>query len=227
MIGATIDRADAVFDHRFASRPGWVAMTELFLAIAWLRSVGAKIFLTEWWTGAELKDFIVENEAHTIAWYEPVLDTLVVDNAAAWAGLVLALEVAIAVALLSSVRMGFGLVAALFLNVNFVLVGATNPSVFYLLLQLALVLWMLESADNPATSQRWLRAMVFGGAIFALACIPYATTMHPDRVVDDPGLVLATWAICGVVAAATAHRRIRRRELRAGTIDLRERPVAV
>lgn len=227
MIGAALDRVNLVFDRRCNPYPGWVVLAQLFLGIGWLRAAVAKLIDPDWWTGQELTDFVSEHEQDTIGWYEPVLDVVVVDVATGWAVVVLLLEVLIAAALLTSFRSATGLAAAIFLNVNFLLVGAPNPSIFYLILQLALILWMLETAIEARTSMRWLRLIVISGVILTVACLPFLRTVDPDAVIEDPAVVLATWSALGAVGAATARRRVRRDLLQTEYIDLRSEPVSV
>jgi hypothetical protein len=58
--------------------------------------------------------------------------------------LVVASQVAAGVALVTGWRVGWALIAGMFLNLNFVLVGAVDPSIFYLVAQMALGLWMVD-----------------------------------------------------------------------------------
>lgn len=220
MVGASLDRINALFDRRFASLPGSVVLAQLFLGFGWLRAVVAKLVDPDWWAGGIIDEFVGEYDSKTIGWYRPILDSLIVDYTVAWAVVVVALEMFVAVALLTSMRVGTGLAAAIFLNVNFLLVGSTNPSVFYLILQFGLVLWMLESSTAFAANTRRLRLLSVGGVGLAFVCLPYVRTMDPAGVIDDPALVLAMWSVCGVVATVVARRRVHRKRLRMPIIDL-------
>lgn len=214
MIGKSLDRINALFDRRLASRPSWVVLAELFLGMGWLRAAIAKIFDPDWWAGQAVADFAADHEPNTIGWYRPILEHLILAQPAAWAAVVLVLELAIAAALLTCRRIGVGLAVAIFLNVNFLLIGSPNPSVFYLMLQLGLVLWFLETSSAPATSLPWLRRLTVTGLVLAILCVPYMRTMDPQLVIDDPALVLGMWAGCGAIAAMVARRRVRREKLR-------------
>jgi len=220
MIASTLDRTNALFDRRLASRPSWVVLAELFLGIGWLRAAAAKSFERDWWTGRVITDFVEEHQKATIGWYEPIVDRVITGYSIAWAVAIIVAELAIALSLLTAKRMASGLAIAIFLNVNFLLVGAPNPSIFYLLMQLGLVLWLLETSPARRASMRWLRLLSIGGVALALVCLPYVRTMDPRMVIDDPASVLATWGSCGAVAAVVARRRVRREQLRIDLIDL-------
>ncbi len=69
--GEAFDRADAAFDRRFASRPSAVVLVELFLAIGWLRAAVAKSTTGAWWSGREIREFLVDHDTQTISWYRP------------------------------------------------------------------------------------------------------------------------------------------------------------
>lgn len=220
MVGASLDRINLLFDRRFAVRPSWVVLAELFLGIGWLRAVAAKAADSQWWNGGQINEYILDNRPHTIGWYRPIVDSVVLDYRMFWAFVIIAAELAIGVALLTTVRIRTALAAAIFLNVNFVLVGSTNPSIFYLVLQLGLVLWLFETSTKPASTMRWLQVLAVGGVAFALICVPSITTVYPDHLIDDPASVLAAWSACGAIALSVACRRVRREHLRMSAIDL-------
>ncbi len=143
-----------------------------------------------------------------------------------WAALILLLELAIAVTLITAVRVGHGLTIAIFLNVNFVLIGSPNPSIFYLVLQLGLALWMLEASQAAARSVRVLRSITIGGLVMTGVLVPSVATVDPAHIVDDPAATLAAWTFCGAIAASVASRRLRRRLLQVPLVDLRSQPKA-
>lgn len=181
---------------------------------------------SDWWTGGVIDEFVVENSSRTVGWYRPILDVLIADYSVAWAVVVTALEILVAVSLLTSTRVDTGLAVAIFLNANFLIIGSPNPSVFYLILQSALVLWMLESSTALVASIRRLRLLSVAGVGLMLGCLPYVRTLDPAGVIDDPALVLATWSLCGVVAAVVARRRVHRKHLATPVIDLATRSSA-
>lgn len=227
MIGAAVDRLNLAFDRRCSPYPGWVVVVQVFLGVGWLRSAVAKLADPDWWTGRVLADFVSDHQQDTIYWYEPLLDLVVADLATGWASVILLTEILIAVSLLTSVRLRTGLAAAVFLNLNFLLVGSTNPSIFYLILELVLILWMVETSAQPRSSLRWSRVMVVGGLTLMLACAPFLRTIDPDAVMEDPAAVLATWSALGAVGAATARRRVRRDLLQTEYVDVRRESVPV
>ena len=114
--------------------------------------------------------------------------------------------------LVSGRFLGIGLLVGLFMNVNFLAAGAVNPSAFYLVMQGALGLWLLEQRGQRASTFTYLRAVsiVLGG--LGLGSLPYVSTLHPAKVTDDPAIMLILTALLALVAAATAHHQLSARQ---------------
>ena len=222
MIGETLDRCTAVFDRRFVSRPGWVVLGEVFLGLGWLRAVGAKAVDADWWNGAVLRDFVAEHDDRAMWWYEPIVEHVVLPADQLWSVVVILLELAIGLALLTAWRLTPGLWAGLFLSLNFLLAGSPNPSVFYLVLTFALLLWRLESVAASAIGLRTLRVLVGAFATLAVLGVLQIRSLDPATVIDDAATVLVVWSICAGLAAAATRRRVRRTFLANCVIDLRQ-----
>ena len=74
-----------------------------------------------------------------------------------------------------------------------------NPSAFYLVMQLTM-LFALSRPVTPTIATR--RAVLW--MIPATLVLPFATTLHPRDVIDDPALMLS---FLGVATAATTIAR--------------------
>lgn len=230
-LGPAYDRLDDWFDRAIASMPANIVVAQLFLTMGWTRSAAEKIVSSSWWTGNDLTDFVVDHERHAVGWFAEILHAVVLPSPALWASVVLGIEILIVIGLVMPKRRTFALLTAVGLNIVFVLAGATNPSVFYLVLELSLVLWISEYGAAAANSARRLRAIARGSLVFALASTPLVSTLHPARVIHDPGAVLCALSLCVAAGASAARRRVRRKLWRdkmrpvVSTLDLRPRAV--
>lgn len=220
MIGKAVDRIEKIFELRVLSHPGWVVVSELFVGFGWLRAAASKVGDEAWWSGDLVAGFLREHRGDTVGWYAGFGDLLLSSTAVVAAVVILA-EVVIGVSLVLARHVDKALAAAVFLNINFVLVGRTNPSIFYLLLEMGLLLWLVENSTRTPVSLKALRGIAMVSLVLAALCLPWVRTLSPALVTDDPAAVLATWGLCTAVGASGARRRVRRRVLNEGVVDLR------
>ena len=220
-VGATVDWLDAAFERRVVSRPAMVVLVELFAGIGWSRACAEKLLDGQWWTGSTVQQFVAEHHDSSLAWYRPVIEPLADTVPVGVAFAVLALEIVIAACLLTGRRTGFAAVVGCVLLLQFLLGGATNPAVFYLIFHAALGLWVVEGLTPDRRVLVRLRWTVLACALLVVLTLPFVSTASPATVIDDPAWVASSWAACVAIATAGAHRRIRRRHLEAATLDLR------
>jgi hypothetical protein len=143
-----------LLDRRLLATPGWVVLIELFIGLGWLRAATEKLIDPSWLSGTPIDAFIIDHADLTIGWYQPVIDSVVLPNLTLVGLAVVATQVAAGVALVTGRRVGWALIAGMFLNLNFVLVGAVDPSIFYLVAQMALGMWILEQGTSAAVARR-------------------------------------------------------------------------
>lgn len=178
---------------RLAARldvPVWVLLIEVFIGLGWLRAAVEKVIDPEWWSGDVVSDFLVDHEAASLPWYRLVEDTIVRPGMGLVLIYVVLAQLAIGGALLAGVRREIALGAGLFLNLNFIAIGAVNPSAFYVLAQLAVLLWVVESR-LPAGIARPVAAVgAVAGLVMAVASLPFVSTIDPALVIDDPAVML-------------------------------------
>lgn len=188
--------------HKAASASTSLALVtlpaRLFLIFGWLRAAVEKGIDPQWWNGTKLLTFVDEQQDTMLSFMSPIVDAVVVPFAAPVAALVLLTQLGVTAMLLTTRRLGAGLVLASAMNVIFVLMGAVTPSAFYLVLQLTLLLAVAESTGWFNRLRRF--AVVVGGGAFALAMTPFISTLHPAEVIHDPAIMLAT---VGALAAFT------------------------
>ena len=112
--------------------------------------------------------------------------------------LVMCTQPIIGISLITGRHMRPALWWAITLNVVFVLMGAVTPSAFYLVIEVALLtavnLGLVGHA--PRDPSRKIAAL---WTVAAIAAAPFITTLAPENVIHDPGMMLATIASIAAV----------------------------
>lgn len=172
--------------------PAWVVLIQLFIGLGWMRAATEKLIDPNWWSGAVIRSFVDDHADAAVGWYAPVATEVWVPFADSLAFVVVMLQLVAAGTLITGRHVGVGLAAGMTLNLHFVLAGAVDPSIFYLICQGALVLHQLERRRLAASGEvlEWLNV---GSIILVAASVPMVRTVHPDEVIDDPAIVLATF----------------------------------
>ena len=197
----------------------------LFLALGWLRAGVEKAIEPSWWRGDGLRSYLAEQlttGAVTITPYRAVMDDLWRPLATPLGIAVLATQLLVGLALLVGYRTRAALTVGIVLNVQFILAGSVDPSVFYLVL--AIALFAVDPADLPGVDQlravdppwRWTvprpsnRTLGVATGIVAVAgaaLLPFVRTIDPARVVEDPAVILLT--VTGMAVLTAILRRSR------------------
>jgi thiosulfate dehydrogenase [quinone] large subunit len=173
----------------FGEMPPWVLLPQLFLAAGWLRAGIANATTGGWWSGAGVREFIAVDTGHAVDVYAPFLTHVVEPLAVAVAITVCVAEVAVG-SLLVLNRWTVGtLLSGAFLNLHFMLAGAVNPSAFYLVIAMVIVLWRVESGDG-AVRRSIARRTATAAAVTTVGLTPFVTTVRPAQVIEDPAIVL-------------------------------------
>lgn len=185
----------------------WVLIVELFLALGWARAFVEKLIDPAWWRGDALRHFVSDHEGMALDWFAPFLSSVVIPLAAPVSLVVLVLEAVAAVSFLTGRNRSVGLASAVVLNLTFLAAGAVNPSAFYLVLQGALAVALVERSGAD------LRRVLFGVEVVVLtAAVMSATsirTLHPARVIEDAAIMVITLAALTVLAAELVLRQRR------------------
>lgn len=177
----------------------------LFLAAGWLRAGVEKVLDRSWWTGDVLDQFLLEQRPHMLPFFRAFGDAVVAPLAVPTAWLVVEAQIAIGLCLLLNRWPRRALWAGVLLNVCFTLAGRVNPSAFYLVMELVLLIGLSRPVSMTIA---WRRATLW--CLPALALLPFARTLDPAGVIDDPALMLSF--VCGLAALTTlawsaAHTR--------------------
>lgn len=164
----------------------------LFLAAGWVRAGVEKMIEPSWWTGDDLRAFLVTQHDVAISFFQPFMDSVVAPMAMEIAAVVAVTEIMIGVAIGIGKPLRLALWWGIVLNVSFVLAGRVNPSAFYLIMQIVLLQAIAEgllvrSARRPAN---WALAAAVGWFLTALHFIPYVHTIEPAEVIEDPAMML-------------------------------------
>ena len=184
--------------------PPWVLLVQVFIGLGWLRAVVEKVIDPFWWNGAVLRDFLDAHADLTLPWYRTFLETVIEPNLFVVAVTVVLAQLFAAVALLSGWRLLAGLAVGAFLNLNFMAAGAVNPSIFYLICQTALLLWILHGESEP--KKRALRLLATASIVLVLLNVPFISTIDPAAVIEDPASVLVTLGLLTAVASRIGVR---------------------
>lgn len=193
--------------QRLAAVPPWVLLIQLFIGLGWTRAGVEKLSSSDWWNGEELEAFLSEHAGETVTWYQPFIDLVVAPGAIIISFVVMLLQFVLGAALLTNRRVGLALGVGMLLNLNFIAAGAVNPSVFYLLAQGAVLLWIADRARDSRTNDA-LEATMMSGATLTVVSAPWIQTLEPGEVIDDPALMLSTVGCFAVLCSfLTYHRR--------------------
>ena len=192
----------ATIRSRVLAVPAWVLMIEIFIGAGWLRASAEKVLSADWWRGDTLAAFLDDTDDARVPWFDPIVELVVAPNLAVVALGVAALQLVVGVGLLSGRARVPTLLAGVAMNVTFGLAGAVTPSAFYLLAQLAVLLWVIE-ARRSAWTDALSTSLAIGGLALAGSAVLSIQTLHPEHVIDDPSMMLV---FLGLLAAFGAER---------------------
>lgn len=211
--GVTMDRRPPheVLRRRLVGQPAWALLVELFIGLGWLRAAVSKLFDPAWWDGTTIQEFIAANVDTAVVWYAPVQEQLVPEVLPLVVIMVVIGQLLAALTLLTGRAVATGLTVGMTLNLAFLLGGQVDPSIFYLILQATLCLWLLEHHSSTRVSIRMLTFFMVAGSVVVLASAPFVRELDPSLVIEDAAAVLATYAISITVATAAAIQRLRGR----------------
>ena len=168
----------------------------LFLAAGWLRAGVEKVIEPDWWTGDLLTEFLNEQRTEMLPFFGSFADAFVSPFTGPVAWLVVEAQIAIGVCLLLGRYTKQVLWAGVVLNLAFVMSGRVNPSAFYLVMEIVLLFALSRPVPVKTAIQR---AALW--SIPADAILPFAPTIAPAEVSDDPALMLSF--VSGLAAITT------------------------
>lgn len=185
---------------RLRQTPVWVLLIQTFIGLGWLRAATEKVIDGGWWSGATIEEFLAEHADTRLPWFDTFAELFVEPNINAVIVGVVMLQAMVGLALVTGFGRRIALVVGMAMNLVFVAGGAVSPSVFYLLAQMAVLFWVLESRWDRNSEQLTYLTMAVGWVV-ALASLPFMRTVDPVAVIEDPAVMLATFG--GLVSACS------------------------
>ncbi len=149
-----------------------------------------------WWNADALSGFLEEQRPEMLPWFTWFSDVLVEPLALVVACAVLVAQVMIGGCLLTNRYVRPALWAGIVLNLAFTMAGRVNPSAFYLVIEVTL-LFALARAVSELIAVRRAVAWMIPATFF----LPFARTLHPRDVIDDPALMLVF--LCVIASVTT------------------------
>lgn len=229
-------RADGVSDHirgELATDRIYLAPLRLFIGIGWLRAFAEKAIDSGWRSGTGVSDFLQHQLATgqiVFPAYGELVTGFFLPHAAALGWVIIVGQLLTGLAILCGAVTRAALIGGLFMNLNFLLAGAPEPSAFYIVIQVLLLLmgagaivgvdaWLFRRAHPPLLiarliTHRWSpsRASTAQGVmLLALAVVGYGlahvSDWSPGGSIHDPAMVLVVLASLGAGWAAVALLR--------------------
>jgi thiosulfate dehydrogenase (quinone) large subunit len=206
-----------------------------FIGLGWLRAGVEKLVAPGWFDGSALTSFLAEqlNGGHVVfPLYASAIYELFLPQAQAMSWIVLLGQLLAGLAILLGGFTRAALLGGLFMNVNFLLAGVPNPSAFYIVIQMLL---LVGNAGSVFGLDRWLApAMprlllavlpaflhfrrdhlrhalhILGGLLLATAicAATYITDYSPAGSVEDPAAIVVVMALLGIAWATLLSLRI-------------------
>jgi hypothetical protein len=214
--------------------PGAAALLilRLFIGLGWLRAFAEKV-IDPAWPGDAVSAFLGERLTRSevaLPPYESLVTAVFLPHATTLGWLIMAGQLLVGLGLTTGTLTRAALVGGLFMNLNFLLAGAPNPSAFYIIIQAALLAtgaerilgvdaWRARYAAQP--TQRTCRGasgrhLLSGTIGLCMAVAGYALLqaddLSPAGSVHDPAVLLAMlggltalWAVLTGGAAEEAR----------------------
>jgi thiosulfate dehydrogenase (quinone) large subunit len=193
----------------------------LFIGIGWMRASAEKLLNPEWRTGSELTSFLnahVAQDTAAFPFYNALVTHAFLPQAALLSWVILIGQLLVGIAILTGTLTNLALLAGLFMNLNFVLIGEPNPSAFYIVIQAALLISHtgFVLGGDARLSRRWRNPLLVAqlstrptpwlgrrssaaGALLALGlagyCLLHVTDFSPGGSVADPAMILTIMAL--------------------------------
>lgn len=205
----------------------------LFIGLAWMRAGLEKLSDPQWYSGDTITLFFqeqIQNGDAVFPFYQSLVLSVFEPNAGILAGIILFAEFYVGVAILLGCFTNLALVGGIFMNLNFLLAGSANPSIFYIVIQ-AFLLFMgsgtvlsidsfisqklnlpfivaQKESPNPFISMHHSVLAILAGIMFAMGL--WSTIYVQDLTLsrpDDPALsVILLCVMAGTLFSILAIR---------------------
>jgi uncharacterized membrane protein YphA (DoxX/SURF4 family) len=169
----------------------------VFLAAGWLRAGTEKAIDARWWNGDSLRSFLDTHRANAVPTFRPIIEHAIQPYAVVVAFIVMATELACGVAITVGRPLRAALRWAVVLNTTIILCGQVNPSVFYLIMEIVLLMAIAEGTIGTRPTKPSRRTFALGGVMLLAAGFLslHIRTIAPATVINDPAVMLAFVAV--------------------------------
>jgi thiosulfate dehydrogenase [quinone] large subunit len=240
-------RVNAVIRHEAAKDGIYLVPLRAFIGIGWIRAGAEKATDPNWAGGGTLTEFLnrhLANDQMPFPFYRDLTTDLFLPHAATLAWIVLLGQMMAGLGILTGTFTTAALLGGLFMNVNFVLAGATDPSPFYIVIQALLLVcaagtimgvdgWIAErrkakwrNAQPPNASGRirfrcfLVRAvcipLVLAASAVGVYALGYIKDFSPAGSIHDPAAIMSMlgFVVAGWATVAFLHAGQRAANLR-------------
>lgn len=228
MTVSRVDEARSWLKSELGKDRAYLLPLRIFIGLGWLRAAAEKVVDPGWYDGTELTAFLQQQlgwSQEAFPFYGTLMESVFMPGAAALGIFVILAQLFAGLTILLGYYTNAGLLVGLVMNVNFVFAGAVDPSTFYIVIQLVLFFGAAGSVlsvdalratgrRNPLLTapqvregiqhQRVYAFIAVVCLVFAIAMIPYVSTLAPATVVEDPAMILVVLALFGAAASATS-----------------------
>jgi len=229
-------RLNALIIAEMHKEAAFLVPLRVFIALGWARAGVEKLIAPSWRDGTDLVAYLREHlvAGQVIApFYERLMSEVFLPNAQALAWVVLVAQLLAGAAILVGAFTNLALLGGLVLNINFVMTGEVNPSAFYVVIQLVLLVagtgavlgvdaLLSRRIDNPLLvaqndlttvssdrKRRWFAVLSAANLLIALLAATRVRTIAPMFAVEDPGMILVTLFGTGSLSAFIGYLRQR------------------
>ena len=197
----------------------------LFIGLGWLRAGTEKLIDPNWLNGTVLESFLTEHLVNGDVYfplYEAMIQDVFLPSALVFSWVIMIGQFMVGLGISTGTFTNAALLGGLFMNVNFVLAGAVNPSAFYIVIQVALLVGSAGSVFGldaylserflprfAATNQSYAVRQWGHYALLVLALvswglmittIPFIRDYGPHSV-DDPAMLMTILLSLGGLTA--------------------------
>lgn len=187
----------------------------LFMGLGWLRTGVEKAMQADWLSG----ELLAHKLSHQVSagevyfpFYEMLVNDLFLPNVLLMSWIILIAEFAVGLGIMFGTFTNGALLGALFMNLNFVMAGWVNPSAFYIIIQVLLLVkgsgmvlggdqligryfdnvWLVSEAPIKLSIASRRAMAVLTGAFWVLGatCLLYVRDFTPGGSVDDPAMLM-------------------------------------
>ncbi len=220
--------------HELLRENAYLLILRLFMGVGWIRTCVEKLPEAGWWDGTALSIFLqgqISTGKVVFPFYHDLITNLFIPNAQVLGLITMFGEGLIGLAILTGTFTNFALLNAVFMNLNFIMAGAIDPSAFYLIIESVLFISntgailgvdlllsrtipfaLLVAQPQFELKYLWVEKLSFWGLVFvsgliALYATFYVTDWSPTSV-KDPAMIIVVLATFGALSSFITFLRL-------------------